>query len=236
MSQPLEYSSYPFNGHDEFCLRAGSHHQKTILFIPPLFDEMNRVRRMIVGTMRLLNEHAIGSILPDLPGTNESLFPLEQASLTIWRNALAHCAEPLAKQLYVASFRGGCLIDDFAVESRKWRLAPAKGPGLLRTMMRTRMASDKEAGLATDMTQLAEEAQRGHVNLAGNHIGPKMFAELQDTVPMSSGSIRTAQLTNSNQAADVKLSGSALWLRAEPDDDPQLAKAIADDLLSWVAQ
>lgn len=191
---------------------------------------------MMVEIMRHLDKHGVGSILPDLPGTNESRFPLEQASLTIWREALAHCAKPLDKPLYVASFRGGCLIDDFAEDTRKWRLAPAKGPSLLRTMMRTRMASDKEAGLATNMAQLAEEAQQGHVNLAGNHIGGAMFAELQGAVPPSSGDIRTAQLANSAQAADVKLSGSALWLRAEPDDDPQLAGAIADDLLSWLAQ
>ncbi|GAB5481287.1 MAG: hypothetical protein Pars92KO_10440 [Parasphingorhabdus sp.] len=235
MTARLDYSSYQFQGHDELCLQVGAIHAKTILIIPPLFDEMNRMRRMLVDMMRLLAEHGIGSILPDLPGTNESLFPQEQASLKIWRQALATCSETLSEPHHIASFRGGCLIDDFNDDAKKWRLSPAKGLTLLRTMMRTRMASDKEAGLSTDMAQLVAEAKQGQVDLAGNSIGHTLFAELEDALPAQSDSVRTVQLENNTQQADVRIAGSALWLRAEPGDDMLLSGAIATDLAAWVS-
>jgi len=231
----LEYSSYEFQGNDELCLRVGGHHAKSILLIPPLFDEMNRMRRMLVDVMRLLDTNGIGSALPDLPGTNESLFRQEQASLAIWRQALIGCSHILPECQHIASFRGGCLIDDFAEDLPKWRLSPAKGNALLRTMMRTRMASDKEAGLSTNMAQLTDEAEQGAVNLAGNSISASMFFELQDAVPALSPDVRTAQLETSAHKGDVKLPGSALWLRAEPDEDLLLSGAIATDLVSWIS-
>lgn len=235
MSTALEYARYQFAGHDELCLKAGSHHNKAILLIPPLFDEMNRMRQMLVDVMRLLDAKGIGSILPDLPGTNESIVPQEEASLMVWRQALINCVHTVSNCQHVAAFRGGCLIDDFSDDVRQWRLSPAKGKALLRTMMRTRMASDKEAGLSTGMAQLAEEAQRGAVNLAGNDISALMYSELEEAVPDPADDIRTAQLETSAQAADVKLPGSALWLRAEPDKDLLLSGAIATDLASWIS-
>lgn len=235
MTATLEYSSYEFQGNDELCLRVGRHHAKSIILIPPLFDEMNRMRRMLVDVMRLLDSKGIGSALPDLPGTNESLFPQEQASLAVWRKAVADCSGILPECQHVASFRGGCLIDDFADDMPKWRLSPAKGNALLRTMMRTRMASDKEAGLATNMAQLADEAQQGAVNLAGNSISAAMFSELQHALPALLGNVRTAQLETSAHQGDIKLPGSALWLRAEPDEDLLLSGAIATDIASWIS-
>lgn len=238
MTARLELTSYAFNGHDELCLRAGSVNHKTVLLIPPLFDEMNRMRRMLIDVMRQLDEGGIGSFLPDLPGTNESLFPQEQASLTLWKDALTYCSATFNTPQYRASFRGGCLIDDFhndvSSDNKKWRFSPAKGSSLLRTMMRTRIASDKEAGLSTSIAQITEEAGHGQVNLAGNAISPAMFTELQSAEPDSAGNIRTAQLENKAQGADVGLPGSPLWLRAEPDEDSILSTAIANDLLSWI--
>ncbi|MEP2750765.1 MAG: hypothetical protein ABJP02_13825 [Parasphingorhabdus sp.] len=235
MTATLDYSSYQFQGQDELCLRVGAAHAKTILVIPPLFDEMNRMRRMLVNMMRLLAEHGIGSTLPDLPGTNESLFPQKEASLTIWRQALVTCSETLPAPHHIVSFRGGCLLDNFTDNARKWRLSPVKGTTLLRTMMRTRIASDKEAGLSTDMAQLVAEAKQGQVNLAGNNIGSALFSELEDALPAPSETVRTAQLENNTKTADVRLAGSALWLRAEPGDDLLLSGAIATDLVSWIS-
>ena len=234
MTTTLEYSSYPFAGHDELCLKAGSHHRNAILLIPPLYDEMNRMRQMLVDLMRLLDAGGIGSILPDLPGTNESIAAQKDASLTVWRQALLSCMSTLSNCQHVASFRGGCLIDDFADDLRLWRLSPVKGKALLRTMMRTRIASDKEAGLSTNMAQLADEAQQGAVNLAGNSISAAMYSELENAIAAPADDIRTAQLETSAHMADIKLPGSALWLRAEPDKDLLLSGAIATDLAAWI--
>lgn len=236
MTTTLELSSYQFEGHDELCLIGGAQHDHKILLIPPLFDEMNRMRRMLLDVMRLLNSRNIGSILPDLPGTNESLFPQEQANLTIWRQALLACTAELPKPLYVASFRGGCLVDDFTDGATKWRFSAVKGQMLLRTMMRTRIASDKEAGRSTNMAQLTAEVGQGHVNLAGNSIGSSLFSQLEEAVAAPSPDVRATQLESSTRPADARLPGSALWLRAEPDEDLLLSAAIADDLASWVSE
>ena len=150
---------------------AGADHEVHILLIPPLFDEMNRMRHMLVDVMMLLDDRGIGSLLPDLPGSNESLFPQDQASLTVWKDALAACAGALGHPAHIASFRGGCLVDSFTPEARHWRLTPAKGSSLLRTMMRTRIASDKETGLTTSMAELTEAAGSQTILLAGNRIG-----------------------------------------------------------------
>ena len=236
MTATLEFSSYHFDSRDELCLTTGKRYSRTILLIPSLFDEMNRMRRMLIDVMRLLAERDIGSILPDLPGANESLFPPERANLTIWREALRALSADIEQPLKIASFRAGCLIDNFADDAPKWRFSPVKGQSLLRTMMRTRIASDKEAGLSTDMAQITTEARSGSVNLAGNSIGSVLFSELENAAPTPSEHVRTLQLESSTRAADAKLAGSALWLRAEPDEDLLLSGAIADSLVSWALQ
>lgn len=236
MTARLEFSSYHFDGHDELCLITGAQHSQTILLIPPLFDEMNRMRRMLIDVMRLLAEREIGSMLPDLPGTNESLFPQELANLAIWREALAALSAGRKPPLKIASFRAGCLIDDFTDGASKWRFSPVRGQSVLRTMMRTRIASDKEAGRSSDMAHITAEARSGSVNLAGNRISSVLFSELEGAVPTPSEQVQTVQLESSTRAADAKLPGSALWLRAEPDEDLLLSGAIADNLASWVRQ
>lgn len=234
MSAAPAFSSYNFDGRDELCLMAGADHEVRVLLIPPLFDEMNRMRHMLVDVMMLLDDRGIGSLLPDLPGSNESLFPQDQASLTVWKDALTACAGALGHPARIASFRGGCLVDSFAQAGQRWRLTPAKGSSLLRTMMRTRIASDKEMGLTTSMAELTEAATSQPILLAGNRIGPAMFAELQEAKPAETGDFRVARLETDSQPADARLAGSALWLRAEPDADSVLSRAIADDLASWV--
>ena len=126
MSARLEFSRYEFEEREEFCLTAGAGHEHRLILVPPLFDEMNRVRKMLVDVMRLLAERGIGSLLPDLPGTNESLFPAEKADLSHWRGAIWACASQHDCQ-HIASVRGGCLIDDAEEINRRWRLAPTKG-------------------------------------------------------------------------------------------------------------
>jgi len=197
VSSPPEFANYKFDERDELCLKAGGAHQKHILFIPPLFDEMNRMRRMLVDVMRHLDGRQIGSILPDLPGTNESLFPQDKASLEIWTKALTDCASQHGCSDHIASFRGGSLIDGIVGARQHWRLTPAKGSTLLRTMMRVRIASDKESGLATTMVELTERAQSETILLAGNSISPAMFAELQENLPREQEALRIARLTES---------------------------------------
>ena len=51
--------------------------RQRVLLIPPLFEEANRMRRTLVLAMRALSADMgiVPSLLPDLPGQNDSLEP-----------------------------------------------------------------------------------------------------------------------------------------------------------------
>lgn len=225
MNLRSEYQTYHFAGHDEHVLCFGAGSSRRILIIPPLFDEMNRCRRMLVEAMRGLAERGVGSLLLDLPGCNESLAELEGQRLGTWRDAVAAAAIQL-DATHIAALRGGALIDNGTTDLPHWRLAPVKGSSLLKTMIRTRIAGDKEAGKATSEAGLIEAAKTAPVELAGNLLGPAMVAELANAEPAE-----IAQLTVRTLGKDI--AGSTLWLRAEPQDDPAMSAAIATDLDEW---
>ena len=208
-------------------MRFGSGHARQILIVPPLFDEANRTRRMLVQAMRLLDEAGVGSLLIDLPGCNESRQGLQQQSLDIWRQAVRECAGQCAAT-HIASFRGGALVDDGAADLPHWRLSPAKGASLLKTMIRTRIAGDKEAGKVTTEAELLEVAKSGSIELAGNLLGPDMVSQLSEAEACDLPVLTL-------RALGQDIIGSPLWLRAEPQDDPAMSAAIAADLAAWSA-
>ena len=225
MSAP-EYLTYNHAGRDEFCLRFGIGSARQILIVPPLFDEMNRMRRVLVSAMRGLAGRGAGSVLIDLPGCNESLARLEDQQLDGWRDAVAACAVQLGAT-HVASVRGGALVDGVS-ELPHWRLAPAKGSSLLKTMIRTRIAGEKEAGRNLSEAELLAQAETGPIELAGNLLGAEMVAHLSVAEPDP-----LQNLTERKLGDDI--AGSPLWLRAEPQDDPAMAARIAEDLDRWSA-
>jgi hypothetical protein len=221
------YRRYHFEGHDEFALCLGADHARQILIVPPLFDEMNRMRRVLAQAMRDLAARRVGTMLVDLPGCNESGAALEAHSLGSWRVAVAQAAGQLGAT-HVAAIRGGALVADGTAQLPQWRLNPAKGASLLKTMIRTRIAGDKESGLSSSEAELMATARTGAIELGGNLLGPAMVAELAATESAESNHVVSRILGQD-------IAGSPLWLRAEPQDDPELAAAIAADLDSWSA-
>jgi hypothetical protein len=126
----------------EHMLRFGPNHGIQIIVTPPFFEEANRVRHIIVTLMRALDDAGIGSVLPDLPGTGESLTPVVDVTLADWRDALKSSADMIkneGKILFSLSFRGGALIDDATNADYYWRCAPETGPRLVRDLMRTQL-------------------------------------------------------------------------------------------------
>lgn len=105
-----------------FYLEPTTAPRATILFVPPLFEEANRTRRTLVLAMRALAADGFAALLPDLPGQNDSLVPLEQVDLTTWQSALADIAATIDGPLIIASLRGGTLIDHCAKATAWWRL------------------------------------------------------------------------------------------------------------------
>lgn len=224
MTRTPDHLFYEVGTTREYCLRFPAESaDRTILFVPPLFDEMNRSRRMIVETMRYLAAHGVASIFPDLPGCNESISPLEQQSVTQWRAAIAAAAAQLGAT-HIASLRGGCLLDDAAAVPI-CRLAPTTGASLLKTLFRTRIAADREAGIVTGIDELRNLGVRDSIDLAGHMIGPKMLRELEVATPTSANHMVEITLTD--------VDGTPLWLRAEPGESAAMSAAYAHYLQQW---
>jgi hypothetical protein len=227
-------ATYRFDGNDELCLRFGPDAAPRLLILPPLFDEANRVRHLMVECARALADLGMASLLPDLPGCNESLVPLDTASLSLWKAALIACSEQMGSVTHIASLRGGTLLDDALGDRPRWRLAPVKGGQLLRTMLRTRIASDREAGIASNSEALMETARTQGIELAGNSLSPSMIRELDAAAPSEGGAIRSVRFADDPLDADGRITGAPLWLRAEPAHDPAMAQAMAADIAAWM--
>lgn len=220
----LSYDRYQTVKSEEWLMRIGPASGAPILFVPPLFEEMNRTRALLASTMRLLGGRGLGCWLADLPGTGESAVPLEACSWSDWRTAVAdaarHVQETGGRAPVIASLRGGALLDDAAQGSGHWRFAPAEGASLARDMVRASMMKP-------------EEMQGPEVQLAGYRMTAGLLDDLGRARPAPVGRLRTVRLASDRAEADLKVEGPALWRRSEPADSPELAEAIAADIQIW---
>ncbi len=206
-------------------LRFGPEDGPLALVLPPLFEEANRTRHFLVQVMRGLGERGIASILPDLPGTNDSPVATVDARLADWQAAIGALPAPAL----IVSLRGGALLDGEAACERRWRLSPETGARVLRDMIRaTAMTAGMKAGELDALARLHPTA------LAGNLVHPALFAALDAATPTLGGAIRTLRLEDEAGDADARLSGTPLWRRAEPDHDPALAAAVVADIAEWM--
>lgn len=212
----LAFETFQSGGREEWLMRIGRPHAPAILFVPPLFEEMNRCRALIAATMRWLAKRGHGCWLLDLSGTGESERDLGEVQWDDWRHdvtaAAAHIAGQARRPL-VASLRGGALIDDEAVTRGWWRFAPLDGAAVARDMVRS--------GLA------------GGVEWAGYDASDGFKGALEAATPAAVRSLRTVRLATDRGEADAKIEGPALWRRSEPGQSEALAEAIAVDLHKW---
>lgn len=198
----------------EYAFACDSGTAQRLLIIPALFDEAHRMRRLCVDVMRRLDGSGIDSVLPDLPGTNESMADLSALSLVDWSAAIASAAAHFGAT-HVLAMRGGGLIVPPGLPGRIY--GPVKGASLLRTMIRARVLSSREAGREESGEGLLLEAQERGIDLAGYCLSAAMVQQLQAAQPAST-------LPEIDQ--DL-LGGSPLWLRAEPAADAGQADALA---------
>jgi hypothetical protein len=185
-----------------------------LLVLPAWFDEANKLRRQTVEVMRRLDLSGIDSILPDLPGCNESEFPLSQQTIASWRQAASAAAEEFAAT-HVLAIRAGALLAPAGVPG--WAYAATTGAKTLRGMLRARTIASRESGKPERVEQLQILGREKGIELAGWTIGADMFRELEDAVPEDRLATIEQELVG----------GSGLWRRAEPDDDPEQADALA---------
>jgi hypothetical protein len=211
----LAFETFPGKAGPEWMMRIGAADAPAILFIPPLFEEMNRTRALIADVMRRLAALGHGCWLPDLSGTGESLRALGDVQWGDWRHdvraASTYVSEKGGQPLIVA-LRGGALIDDAAAGRGWWRFAPVDGAALTRDMVRAGLAGVEWAGYAPS---------------------DDLKADLAAAAPSPVAPLRTVRLSTDRAEADGRLGGPALWRRSEPGSSAELAEAIAADIHAW---
>lgn len=224
---------YDWAGGREAMIRFGPTNGPIVMAAMPLFEEANRTRAFVVTILRALAERGIASVLPDLPGTGESLTTTEEATLSHWTGSFSSLCEALHVErdaVHGIGFRGGALLDGSARLDSRWHFAPAAGDGLVRDLMRTRLTAG--AGESPDE---AMEVPGPPIELAGNRISRSLLAQLGKTRPVDTSPRRTVRLDSDAQPADRHLPGSPLWRRSEPDNDIDLARLLAEDIAAWIA-
>ncbi|MFC4255913.1 hypothetical protein ACFOWT_10860 [Croceibacterium xixiisoli] len=186
-----------------------------VLVLPALFEEANKLRHFTVATMRLLDQQGIDCFLPDLPGCNESLAPLQTQTLTGWQADVQRAITHFGAS-HVLALRGGAMIAPAGYPG--WALAPIGGAALLRAMLRARVLASREAGREETRESLLETGRSAGLELGGWQLGPRMIHALESAQPLA---------TLRRIAQEDLGGGGALWLRAEPDHNPQQAAALA---------
>lgn len=192
-----------------------------VLILPAWFDEANKLRRFTLGVMRRLDAAGIDTFLPDLPGCNESLVPLDHQTIAGWRSAAMAAAGQLGAT-HVLAIRAGALIAPADLPG--WHYAAHSGPKLLRGMIRAAVIAARESGNAQSSDALMEQGRDAGLVLGGWPISAAMIRSLETAQP----SLASGQ----SDIAQSAVGGPGLWLRAEPDDDP----AQADRLAAMIVQ
>ncbi len=100
----------------ELALVFDRQRKRRVLVAPALFDESNRMRRFTVEVMRRLDGAGIDSILPDLPGCNESERDLAAVEPEDWRMALEAAARHFGATHVLAIRGGGLVLPENALE------------------------------------------------------------------------------------------------------------------------
>lgn len=220
---------YDWKDGQEAMLRFGPPVGPVVLFAPPLFEEANRTRALLLSMARALADLSLASMIPDLPGTNESLIETEEATLSEWQAAFAVAAVSASRhgQVHIAAVRGGALLDKLASARSRWYLAPAAGESLVRDLMRAR-----QIALATSGAHQSEDDDP--IELAGNLVSQQMIAELRAASPLNPKLLRTIRLEDDPMPADRYVDGVPLWRRSEPGNDAVLAALLAADIEAWV--
>lgn len=225
MTAPLRVDRYDWRGGREAMLRFGRDDGPIVVVALPLWEEANRTRALAAAMLRRLADRGIGGVLPDWPGTGDSL--VATADLRLPDLCAAHRAllDGLgAERCHAVGIRSGALIDGGGAVASRWHLAPSTGPELLRDLGRLHAAAGGTAPLA------------GPATVAGNRISAAMLADLAAPPPSADRvPLRTIRLAHDPRPADRHYPGSALWRRAEPGNDAVLAGLLATDIADWIA-
>ena len=209
------------------CVVRGPKAGPAVLIIQPLFEELNRTRRLLAQMAARLAARGVRSWMPDLVGTGDATGQMDWAAwqqniLTIHRNIKSDYTD----NIKVISVRGGSLLtNDFP---ERYLIAPvATGAAILRDLLRTRAAA-KPDNPAERVDALAARLKSETLELAGYQVSPELAAAL-GSATTNSLAARVAHI------GDGGFAGPPVWRQAEPVDAGALAADLADDILAWTS-
>ena len=212
----------PGGSGEEFALVAGPLEALArVLIVPALFEEASRTRRMLAETMRALAGAGIASVLPDLPGCNDSLAPLERQYLGAWRTAMASAVAHFAAS-HVLCLRGGALVVPSDLPG--WQFEPIGGAQVLRPILRARTVAAREDGRTETIDGLLGQGRDAGIELAGYRLGAAMVRDLEAAA--------IPDAPHQPVLALAELGGAALWLRSEPGEDAGLSASLAGRIVA----
>lgn len=229
---------YDWPGGREAMLRFGPDTGPIMVMALPLFEEHNRTRAFAVSILRALAARGVAGALPDLPGTGESLAPLDSLSLLAVATGYEAAVDKFiaeGRRVYGAAIRSGALLDKLGLLSGRWYLAPQDGDDLLRDLTRIKQAALGPGTVLGDSWHV--DAGDPPVEIAGNMISTTFLTDLRLATAWQAkdgGPLRTVRLTTDPRPADRHMVGVPLWRRAEPGNDPALAALLAHDIADWV--
>jgi hypothetical protein len=209
-------AAWPTPAGEEYAVAFDKARAHRLLVLPAWFDEGNKLRHFTVEVMRRLDGSGIDSFLPDLPGCNESLAPLEQQTLESWRAEASEAAWHFSAT-HVLAIRAGANIAPDSLPG--WRYAPLAGASQLRALLRARVLASREAGRDEDRDRLLGISRSEGLEVAGYRLGAAMVDGLAEAELPAPGKQR--------DIAQSDIGGAGLWLRAEPDHAPKQADALA---------
>jgi hypothetical protein len=211
------------------CVRRGPDGGARLLIVQPLFEELNRTRRLLAETGAALAELGVASWLPDWPATGDHAEP--DFSLARARAAVAAAAGAIGAD-GVLAVRGGALLVPEAVPALLF--APAEGAAILRDLLRARVAADAESGAGSTMAQLEARFAAGEtLELAGYPVTPALAEELRAAGVEREGA-RVVALNA--DGGDVRLDGPPVWRQSEPEAAGALAAALAREVVAWLGR
>jgi exosortase A-associated hydrolase 2 len=236
---PIQLDAFyiSLEGRRRFCIlhspRGSGDERRTIVYVHPFGEEMNKSRRMAALQARALAQSGFTVLQIDLLGCGDSEGHFHEASWTSWVNDVVAAARWLRERVgstaWLWGLRSGCLV---AVEAGRL-ISPApdqlfwqpviSGNQYLQHLLRMRLAAQLMSpadGKRTDTRELrAQFAQGRTIEIAGYEVSPALAGGLDaaDLAPPP-GSVRVEWFEIAS-AAGSDLSPAALaradaWRRA----------------------
>lgn len=205
-----------------------------IIFVPPLFAEMNRCRRLMADCAIMLAQQGFSCWIIDLPGTGESEADPARLTLDDWHDAVDRAASDIKAEAIIA-LRGGAILGRQSQHLPHWSLAAIDGPAIIRELLRLRMASDRGLGLSSTSAQLMAMGSAIGLDIGGYWLSPALFTGLLNNIfTHYINEISYNIDNNSKQINSPTLQGEPMWRHAEPGRSLPMAAAMANAITTWL--